>query len=662
VRPISQEISPRSIKVSAAAPLRWRALACVLLVLALSLLCAVAVHLLSQQRSAQDDPTVLRLTDGLRWSSDALTPPDMPATSGAAQDVPVSVHLPLHLRDQESKQAQWVMLPFTLQSDASEAWLLSLNYRPTVLVYLDGRLLSQSVHPSKTDRPLHEFRLGRQLLQATVPPAWLAQGDHVLQLRLRVPSAAGSSLDVVRLGPREAIEAQDRTRRIWMSIRAATMIAALVVGLFLMLVWFSNREALVYALAGAHVLLLALLLSPYVLPEQPLPSPWWRMLLDAADVLAKALMLGTVAALAQPPARMVFKALLIYVVLGLVLDLSAAWANTPWSDFGQLWPWWALGSRFALLLAAAVLALREVWLTPNVERMGTAALVLLSWLLWSYVSFFALVQPNRLAIEDVNVIAHAGWVLWVGALLQRNFANTSQRERELRAEASQALALRTHELRESFAALQLSEAQRLAANERERLLQEMHDGLGSQLLSAKLGAQAGNISSEEMVDALDVCIKEMRLAVDVLSVADGDLGLLLASVRHRIEPGLRAAGLALIWRVSDTPNVPALEGSAGRELVRIVQEAFSNVMNHAQATRVLISTELEPGGLAVTLVISDDGCGMGVSRSTGHGTRNIRQRAQRLGASVEWRSPADETNPMRPGTELRLRLPMARAL
>lgn len=605
---------------------------------------------------------MLRLVDGQRWANDGLTPRESSPSPDGTKGLPVPVHLPLHLRSQDANQAQWLMLRFTLDDDASEAWLLSLNYRPTVLVYLDGLLLSQSVNPADADRPLREFRLGRQLLQASVPPAWLTKGAHVLQLRLRAPNASGSSLDVVRLGPREAIEAQDYTRRIWMSIRAATMIAALVVGLFLILVWLSNREALVYALAGAHVLLLALLLSPYVLPEQPLPSPWWRMLLDAADVLAKALMLGTVAALAQPPARAVFKALLIYVALGLVLDLSAAWANMPWSDFGQLWPWWALGSRFIVLLAAAVLALREVWLAPHIERLGTAVLVLLSWLLWSYVSFFALVLPNRLAIEDVNVIAHAGWVLWVGALLQRNFANTSRRERQLRAEASQALELRTQELSDSFAALQLSEAQRLAATERERLLQEMHDGLGSQLLSAKLGAQAGNITPQEMVDALDACIQEMRLAVDVLSVADGDLGLLLASVRHRIEPGLRAAGLALIWRVSDTPNLPALEGSAGRELVRIVQEAFSNVLHHAHATRVLISTELEPGGQAVLLVIRDDGRGLSAPRTAGQGTRNIRQRAQRLGASVEWRSPTEDAGALRPGTELRLRLPMGRAL
>lgn len=620
----------------------------------LALLLALLVHVLSQSTVVLSDPAVLRLTQGQRLGSNALMPPEPPPGLAAGPQ------LPLQARASEATTAQWLYLPFRLEQDVDEAWRFSVGYRPSLLVYLDGRLLAQSVHPAQADQPTQEFQLGRQMLEASVPPAWLGRGAHLLQLRLGAPTASGTSLEAPRLGPRPVIEAQDRARLLWGSARAATMITALVVGLFLLLVWLSNREALVYALAGVHVLLLALLLSPYVLHEQPLPSPWWRLLLDAADVLAKGLMLAIIAALAQPPARALLRLVSAYVVLGLLIDGWAALQNLPWSDFGHPWPWWALGGRYLVLSAAAVLALRELWRAPQFDRLGTAILVLLSLLLWGYVSFFALVLPTRLAVEDVNVVAHAGWVLWVGALLQGRFASAARLERALRAEAARELQQRTQELQQSFEALQASEARRLAATERERLLQEMHDGLGAQLLSAKLNAQAGDFTRQDMVNTLESCIQEMRLTIDVLSVGDGDLGLLLASVRHRIEPTLRAAGLQLLWRVGDTPTVPLLEGRAGRELVRIVQEALSNVLHHARASRVTIGTQLEPGGAAVLLFIADDGCGMGAQHSEGHGTRSMRQRAKRLGVTLEWRSPPEgvPAGQARPGTEVWLRLPL----
>jgi hypothetical protein len=55
----------------------------------------------------------------------------------------------------------------------------------------------------------------------------------------------------------------------------------------------------------------------------------------------------------------------------------------------------------------------------------------------------------------------------------------------------------------------------------------------------------------------------MRLTVDALGVTDGDLGLLLATLRHRLEPALRAGGITLDWQVVDAPCVPALVGTGG---------------------------------------------------------------------------------------------------
>jgi signal transduction histidine kinase len=258
------------------------------------------------------------------------------------------------------------------------------------------------------------------------------------------------------------------------------------------------------------------------------------------------------------------------------------------------------------------------------------------------------------SVVDLNVVAYAGWALWVAMLLHHRIVDNRRHETSLRAELATQLAQRSEELRAQYAALRISEQARTAASERERLLAEMHDGVGAQLTSAKMLASGGQLSSGEMVDALDDCLREMRLTVDALSVTDGDLGLLLATLRHRLEPALRAGGITLDWQVDHAPRVPALVGTGGRELARIVQEGLANTMHHAQATRVVVSTRLLTSPARVLVCISDNGVGMPATANPGRGLRNMRQRVARLGAAIDWRVPPGPGT----GTELVIELPL----
>ncbi len=653
--PVSRATSPSSAATppGLSSPRAWGSL---LLACLLPWLLVLGLHLLSQRSTPVEAPEVMQLEQGRLVNQGGLAPPSLPPQAA------LNRQLPLLMGRQESRQPLWLLLPFDVASQPDTAWTLRIVHRRHLLVYLDGQLLAQTTPPDSVDQRSAALKLGSHTLSVNVPPSWLGMGRHELQLRLG--AAETPAIGSVHLGPAAAVAELDRNSDFLTALRGATALGALVVGLFLVGVWLAHREALAYALAGAHLLLLALLLSPYLLQHQPLPSPWWRMLLDVADVGAKALLLATVVRLAQPHDAWAMRVAGTYAVVGALVDGSAAALDLPWNDFSHVWPWWALGSRLAILGLATVLALRALARQPRFDRLATATLVGLSLCIWAYVSFFALLAPRLANVVDINVVAHAAWVLWMGSLLYRHFVLSARRERALRQEAAQALSERTLELQASFAALQASEHQRLAVAERERLLQEMHDGLGSQLMTAKMNAQTGLLSSSEMATALDGCIQEMRLTVDTLSVADGDLGLLLASVRHRAEPGLRAAGLTLAWQVAEAPCLPALEGSGGRELVRIVQEALNNVLHHAHATRVTLKSEATADGRHIVVSLIDNGRGLpeGQPPKGGRGTRNMQQRAQRLGARVTWHSPAGGRahGPGGPGTEARIELPVGR--
>ena len=278
-------------------------------------------------------------------------------------------------------------------------------------------------------------------------------------------------------------------------------------------------------------------------------------------------------------------------------------------------------------------------------------MALSAWI-WAYFSYFALLAPQRLVAVDVNVLGYAVLIALAGVALQRRFVASLRAQAQARSDLEQALAQRTAELEGRWQQLQISEQQRGVAQERERLLQEMHDGLGSQLLMARLGAERG-ADPKELVSLLNDCIDEMRLTVDALAVSDGDLTLLLANLRHRLGSRLASAGLVLDWQLADLPLVPCLTGTGGRELVRIVQEALSNIVQHAQASRVRFTTRLEPGGQAVSLMIVDNGRGMPIELSRGQGLRNMAKRAQRIDAEISWDAAGES------GTALRLVLPLA---
>lgn len=551
--------------------------------------------------------------------------------------------------------AIWLVAGFTLEQAAGTTWLLAFSHRTPVLVYLDGRLLANSVPLPEADLPLRNLSIGERRLEVSVPAEWLTAGAHEIAVRVGAAGTSGASLTGLSIGPVPAMEAADLPRRTWLTLRVMTALSAWVIGTLLLFAWLVERREQLFLWSGLQLWMLTVLLLPYVVDSAPVPAPWWRVLLDMADVLAKGLAPLVIMAWAAPHQKWVRRLAFGYLAVALPVDALAAYLVVPWVNFDHPWPWWALASRLAVLCLAVWVAARALRDSPDAHRFGTLLLAGLALWIWIDVTLFAIVLPGRLAVVDLNVVAYAGWALWMGMLLHRRLVDNRRQEMHLRAELAQQLAQRSEELRAQYDALQASERARSAAAERERLLQEMHDGVGAQLTSAKMLASSGQLSSSEMVDTLDECLREMRLTVDALSVTDGDLGLLLATLRHRLEPALRAGGITLDWQVVDAPCVPALVGTGARELARIVQEALSNTMHHAGATRVSVSTRLLGQGEAVQVCISDNGCGLPADLSPGRGLRNMRQRAQRLSARIEWRRPPAPCT----GTDLIIELTLA---
>ena len=190
----------------------------------------------------------------------------------------------------------------------------------------------------------------------------------------------------------------------------------------------------------------------------------------------------------------------------------------------------------------------------------------------------------------------------------------------------------------------------MLAQERERLMQDMHDGLGSSLMSALKAVEHGG--EADIAQVLRECIEDLKLAIDSLEPVQSDLLLLLATLRFRLGTRLEHAGIRMEWAVQDVPPLPWLDAQAALHILRILQEVLGNAARHS-GTRVLrVATQAGAGTVRVR--VSDQGRGFDPeAAAAGRGLVHVRRRAAEIGAEVSWRSGPE-------GTTFELRLPLVR--
>ncbi|ADB50043.1 sensor histidine kinase [Conexibacter woesei] len=212
--------------------------------------------------------------------------------------------------------------------------------------------------------------------------------------------------------------------------------------------------------------------------------------------------------------------------------------------------------------------------------------------------------------------------------------------------------VQTLQLRRSAQRLEAERDERAraaVAAERARIARELHDIVahGVSVMVVQSGAARRLLESDpatarralEHVEATGRdALAEMRRMLGVLRRADDDLALTPQPRLDQLDVLVRRtrdAGLPVDVRVEGDRT----ELTAGVDLVayRVVQEALTNVLKHARATRAVV--ELRYGATALALEISDDGRPGGTppaaAAGDGHGLVGMRERVTLYGGRVE---------------------------
>jgi signal transduction histidine kinase len=263
-----------------------------------------------------------------------------------------------------------------------------------------------------------------------------------------------------------------------------------------------------------------------------------------------------------------------------------------------------------------------------------------------------------------NVISPEGWYLSAyinavtfsifGYVMNRRYVGAIADVEQSNAQLEQRLKIREAELANSYERLREAEHRQTLSQERQRLTQDMHDGLGSSLVSALRVVEGGRVSEAEVAEVLKGCIDDLKLTIDSMEPVEADLLLLLATLRFRLGPRLAAAGITLRWEVVDVPALDWLDPRNALHILRILQEAFANILKHTRAVEIRVSTGAGNGGVSVA--ITDNGQGFSLDNALkkgGKGLQNQLRRARSIGGELRWDS--DGT-----GTRMTLWLPESR--
>ncbi len=574
---------------------------------------------------------------------------------GALQTPDQSVYMPLPVRSYRDKRELGgfrASAEFELPVIAPDAhWVLyTQDLRDGGVIRINGIEVASvpSATRDVTVRHLQPFMFD-------IPPATLHPGRNTL---VREWSVQENHVFVPRmtLGPRDVVRPLYEQRYFWQYTMAqVSFVFAAIISLILLGLYSQNRGALQYLWAGASALGWGILNLAYFLT--PIPAAlfaYWQLVIHCGIWAFSAG--GNFYLLQDCGVRNRWFRQCV-VTWGLVF--FAGYIVNFWVTGQTFWPTYTLiwhGGLAACGLYPVARLVQATWqqrrLRHLVYLLITLAGVTAGALDAATISGVKFSPSNGYLLQTVAPV----WFIAICFALITEFSRSLRAQREQQQQLTHQLHAQKHELERLHALERVAQEKQVAALERSRIMQDMHDGLGSQLVSSLAMAQSGSLSPTQTYDLLRSCIDDLRLAIDTASQSLDSLPLALGNLRFRMAPRLQAAGIALRWSALDLSDELALAPQHQLPVLRIIQESITNTLKHAHARTLSVSVTNSASELRVD--ISDDGTGFDLEAARqsarGKGLNSLEKRARVLGARFEISSSPQ-------GTRMLLVLPLGLA-
>lgn len=486
----------------------------------------------------------------------------------------------------------------------------------------------------------------KQPLWVRLPADLVHRGANELLVRVHAEPIRNGGLSPVWFGTEAELLPRYESHRRWLvdgSLAVASVAA--VLGLLALGLWGRQRDV-VYFFFGAASLLWALRVGNVLIIDPPLPRPVWETLIAASYGWYIAFICRFALDVLGASPRIVRAALWVYVAVDpLVCGLAQL------VESSTLWTAW-LGVNLAVAASVAVVVFREAYTRPRMESilLAIAASAGIAAGARDWIAY----RLNPHAYGDFSITRYVSLFFTVAMawILVDRFVRAMRAYEDLNRDLANRVARRERELIEQFALAAERERAQVLAEERNRIMRDMHDGLGAQLVAALKFAEHERPDSGNLVQQIRECLDTLRVAIDALEPIDGDLATVLGALRYRLAPRFAALGVELGWDIDDLPRLDWLTPGTVHHVQKIVLEAFANVIKHARATRVTVRARHDSARGRVRVELEDNGAGFDAqTRLAGRGLSNMQMRAEAIGGELEVRSGTT-------GTTLAVSLPL----
>ena len=525
-----------------------------------------------------------------------------------------------------SPYVAWYRIQFDSRDAGSGALAFETDHTAErIILYLNGVDVFRTFARDDDD----QFGWNRPRM-APLPQGLIRNGTNELIVRVDFTIRSNLRLGAIRVGPYNSIR-DDFNWRMWARVHGTQIINGILVILTTgtLLFWLVRRQETVFGwLSLVGVIWIFRNLHFYV--ERP-PFDvglFWLLTIESMFVLM-VVIYGFVASFLQIPNR---NRLMQWLTISGIGIVTLSVSGLP-----------LVGGASISLLATLPLSLWVFWIflrhciaSPSLD---------------SGLMFIAITVAFGFSVHDLGFLSrwwdgtefylqpYASLIVYsaFGFALGRRMLLALSAEETMNQKLESEVALATDRLRQSEQRRRQLEVATAVEQERIRLMREIHDGIGSNLVTALAVAQNQG-GDGQTVDTLKRSIADLRAAINSLEPTEGDLTLLLANFRHRMEPELRKAGISLRWHVDVLLPLNWLEATNALHVLRIFQEIIANSIKHAQASEIAVTccAQIKDNSDGICVEFLDNGIGFPPDvAKEGKGMDNMQARAQALQGQLD---------------------------
>ncbi len=584
---------------------------------ALALIFIVGAH---AEVDSDKIPAITQITQAEFLKVPDLTPQGLPITPWQFIDLPDSWVKQSRQRD----MIGWYRMTVNFDSAITASPVPVSLYIPraanNIAIFVNGALLgvSGNIEQQETSWNIAQYFV--------VPQGLLRTGPNEILVRLHPVGFGRAGLSTVYIGAEAPIRNMWE-RRYFAQNTIPKFITAVVFlsGLLAVWIWVKRRAEAMFGLYALMCFVAVIRTAHYFIRDYS--SPLANLAVPTLGILT-ALQLSFALRFSNDTSPRFERA--VWIFIGIT---TTALFLIPKQWEGQATTWYnnALGVIGIAILWVLVRKLSRNFSIENL-LMLFALIANAAFGIHDLCNYLGLLGFDRLYLLPLGLPL---FVAAVAALLVSRFVGTLNNYETLNAQLSDRVNEREQQLAASFEKVRLLDQQRVTAEERQRLMRDMHDGIGSHLMSTLALARMGSLTPKQMSEVLTDCIDELKITIDSLEPVESDLLVVLGNLRYRVGPRLNAAGITLEWAVKDLPPLEYLDAENVRSVLRIVQEAFTNTLKHANAKKITLSTSVDYANNRVLVSVADDGLGLAESHANGRGIENMKSRAATLGGELE---------------------------